>query len=119
MTGARWVVAVVVLAAVPALAQQVTLPLRPDSVRFAVIGDSGTGGEPQYRVGRQMATYHDRFPFEFVLMLGDNIYGTERPDDMRRKFEQPYAALLSEGVRFFAALGNHDEISQRFYAPFN
>ncbi|HJQ83203.1 MAG TPA: metallophosphoesterase [Candidatus Binatia bacterium] len=108
-----------VLAVGPASATRVTLPLREDSVRFAVIGDTGTGAEPQYRVARLMAEYRAEFPFEFVLMLGDNIYGRETPDDMRRKFELPYAPLLGAGVKFFASLGNHDEVSQRFYGPFN
>ena len=34
------------------------------------------------------------FPFEFVIMLGDNIYGSERPQDYVRKFELPYKAIL-------------------------
>jgi hypothetical protein len=110
---------VVVLLAAHAWAQTLTLPLRPDSVRFAVIGDSGTGGESQYLVGQRMAEYRERFPFEFVLMLGDNIYGSDGPADMRRKFELPYARLLERGVKFFAALGNHDDVNQRFYEPFN
>ena len=97
----------------------VTLPRLPDSVRFAVIGDSGTGGKPQYRVGKQMAEYRADFPFEFVLMLGDNIYGADGPEEMKRKFELPYAPLLDSGVKFFAALGNHDDVDQRFYRPFN
>ncbi len=30
------------------------LPLKQDSVRFAVIGDMGTGDKPQYEVAAQM-----------------------------------------------------------------
>jgi hypothetical protein len=52
-------------------------------------------------------------------MLGDNLYGSERPSDYVRKFEQPYKPLLSDGVKFYAALGNHDEPAQRLYEPFN
>jgi 3',5'-cyclic AMP phosphodiesterase CpdA len=52
-------------------------------------------------------------------MLGDNLYGDEDPDDYERKFERPYKALLDAGVKFYAALGNHDDPSQRFYKPFN
>ena len=29
------------------------------------------------------------------------------------KFEEPYAALLDDGVRFYAVLGNHDDPEQR------
>jgi 3',5'-cyclic AMP phosphodiesterase CpdA len=52
-------------------------------------------------------------------MLGDNIYGRQQPQDMVDKFEKPYAALLHAGVRFVAALGNHDNPSSRNYAGFN
>jgi hypothetical protein len=116
---ARVVALAAVVAAAPAWPLEVTLRARPDAVRFAVIGDSGTGGAPQYRVGRRMAEYWRAYPFDFVLMLGDNVYGAETPDDMVRKFERPYAELLAAGVRFYAALGNHDDTDQRFYAPFN
>ncbi len=95
------------------------LPLANGSVRFAVIGDSGTGNTPQYEVGQRMSEAHASFPFDFVIMLGDNLYGLERPGDYRRKFELPYAALLERGVQFYAALGNHDNLNQRFYAPFH
>jgi hypothetical protein len=97
----------------------VTLPSLPRSCRFAVIGDSGTGGDAQYRVAAQLAEAHGRFPFDLVLMLGDNIYGTERAEDMERKFTQPYKPLLDAGVVFRAALGNHDDPQQRYFAPFH
>ena len=100
-------------------AQQVTLPKKDGSVRFAVIGDSGTGGGAQHKVAEQIAASHRIFPFEFVLMLGDNLYGSERPGDYEDKFERPYKPLLDAGVKFYAALGNHDDPSQRLYKPFN
>jgi len=59
------------------------------------------------------------FPFEFVIMLGDNIYGGHSTQDFSLKFEQPYKVLLDAGVQFYAALGNHDDPSERFYKPFN
>ena len=96
------------------------LPSRPDSVKFAVIGDSGRGWKPQHEVAQQMAAYRQQFRFDFVLMAGDNIYeGPASADDYRVKFEEPYAALLADGVRFYAVLGNHDDPNQRHYAPFN
>ena len=89
----RGVVAIVLVAgcwlARPA-AQDLTPPLKPDSVRFGVIGDNGTGAAPQYEVGRQLAWSHEKFPFSFVIMMGDNLYGTERPQDFVTKFETPY-----------------------------
>jgi hypothetical protein len=89
------------------------------AVRFAVIGDMGTGKTPQYEVGRQLASARAGFPFELVIMLGDNMYGRQRAKDFVEKFERPYAALLERGVSFHAALGNHDDPSNRSYGPFN
>src|SRR6266700_2971202 len=97
----------------------VRLPLKEKSVRFAVIGDSGTGGKQQFEVGRQMADCHRKFPFDLVLMLGDNLYGDQTPVDFQRKFEEPYKTLLDAGVKFYASLGNHDNPNERFYKPFN
>ncbi len=66
-----------------------------------------------------MARVHEVFPFELVALVGDNIYGSERPQDYRKKFEIPYKALLDAGVKFYASLGNHDAREQRYYKPFN
>jgi len=100
-------------------AQKVTLPLAADSTRFAVIGDTGTGDKPQYEVGRRLEEYRQRVNFTFTIMVGDNIYGSERPQDFQKKFELPYKPLLDAGVTFYAALGNHDDPNQRFYKPFS
>lgn len=94
----------------------VELPSAIDSLKFAVIGDNGTGKHPQYDIARQMTVARTTFPFEFVLMLGDNLYGSQ---DVVRKFEQPYAQLLQAGVLFYATLGNHDAPENRAYKPFN
>jgi hypothetical protein len=100
-------------------AQELKLPNREDSLRFAVIGDTGTGDSEQYEVAKQMVGYYAKFPFELVLMLGDNMYGGESPSDFVKKFERPYKPLLDAGVKFYASLGNHDDRAQRFYKPFN
>ena len=103
----------------PAQAVKITLPDKKDAVRFAVIGDSGTGGRPQYEIAALMSSARKQFPFEFVLMLGDNIYGSKTPADFKRKFEDPYHSLLQANVKFYASLGNHDETVERYYKPFN
>jgi predicted phosphodiesterase len=100
-------------------AQKVTLPLAAGSTRFAVIGDTGTGDKPQYEIGRRLEEYRQHVNFTFTIMVGDNIYGSERPQDFQKKFETPYKPLLDAGVLFYAALGNHDDPNQRFYKPFN
>ena len=84
-------------------ANQMLLPMKDGSIRFLVIGDSGTGGGSQRRVAERIAEVHKQFPFEFSLMLGDNLYGGESAGDYRRKFEEPYKPLLDAGVKFFAA----------------
>ena len=95
------------------------LPVRPGSVRFAIIGDSGRGTPAQHEVAAQMIAWRARFPFEFVLMLGDNIYDSHTPRDYERKFVEPYRPLLDARVTFHAAIGNHDDPAQIFYEPFN
>lgn len=95
------------------------LPNNDGSLKFLVIGDMGTGDRPQYEVAQQMLTLRAKWKYENILMVGDNMYGPERPSDYARKFEQPYAALLNDGVNFRAALGNHDEREQRLYKHFN
>jgi len=99
--------------------QDQPLGSRAESVKLAVIGDSGTGAAPQFEVGRQMATARARFPFDTVIMLGDNLYGRQQPQDFVDKFERPYAGLLESGVLFYASLGNHDDPAGRYYKSFN
>lgn len=104
---------------IAAPAQDLRLPNAPDSVKFAVIGDSGQPGTGQNAIATQMVSWRARFPFEFVLMTGDNLYGRERPRDYEAKFEKPYRRLLDAGVKFYASLGNHDDDEQRLYTHFN
>jgi predicted MPP superfamily phosphohydrolase len=100
-------------------AAQTTLPNKPDSLKFAVIGDNGTGERAQYEVAEMMNTWHAKFDFPIVVMMGDNIYGSDRPQDFIKKFEAPYKALLDAGVKFYASLGNHDSREQRYYKLYN
>ena len=100
-------------------ADEFKFPLKSNSVRFAVIGDMGTGEPPQYEVGQRMVEARQGFPFDFVIMLGDNLYGGARPHDFEVKFEVPYRPLLDAGVKFYAALGNHDDPSESSYKFFN
>jgi predicted MPP superfamily phosphohydrolase len=98
----------------------IKLPLQDKSVRFAVIGDSGTGDHQQYEVAKEMEIYRKVVGFDFVIMLGDNIYGGHQPRDFAQKFEIPYKPLLDAGVKFYASLGNHDDPDiERLYKPFN
>jgi hypothetical protein len=95
-------------------------PLPIPSIRggtiFAVIGDSGSGDQSQQAVAQAMLTYFNTARhFPFVLMLGDNLYS----DDYTAEFSKPYKPLLDLGVKFYAALGNHDRDLEIHFKPFN
>ena len=100
-------------------AQQAALPNAPTSVKFGVIGDSGTGDQEQFDAAREMAKAHSTFAFDRVIMLGDNIYGGQGPRDLANKFAKPYKTLLDAGVKFYASLGNHDDPANRAYPLWN
>jgi hypothetical protein len=97
----------------------VTLPNEKDSLKFAVIGDSGTGGKAQYQVAEKLTASRQKFPYEFVLMMGDNLYTGSNAKDYQKAFEAPYKALLDSGLKFYASLGNHDNPNERYYKMFN
>jgi hypothetical protein len=98
---------------------QLALANAAGSVKFAVIGDSGRGDEAQREVARQMVAWREKFSYDLVLMVGDNIYDSHTPEDYAAKFERPYKTLLDAGVTFRAAIGNHDDPAQIFYEKFN
>jgi hypothetical protein len=98
---------------------KLTLPNKDSSVRFLVVGDTGTGTNQQHELADVMYQYKMAFPYEFILMMGDNMYGGEKPEDFKTKFEDVYKKLLDDKVKFYATLGNHDESNQRFYDYFN
>jgi 3',5'-cyclic AMP phosphodiesterase CpdA len=107
--------------AVIILALTLTLPASSDEpLRFAVIGDTGTGAKAQYQIADRLTAARGKFPFELVIMLGDNLYGGEAPQDFRKKFEKPYQNLLNSGIKFYATLGNHDDPGRQVgYKNFN
>lgn len=113
------VIALVWALPLAAAAQELRLPNRDGSLKFAVIGDTGQPGSAQTAVAQQMARWRGRFPFKFALMVGDNLYGSEGPRDYEKKFSNPYKALIDGGVQFYAALGNHDDGAQINYKLFN
>jgi 3',5'-cyclic AMP phosphodiesterase CpdA len=100
-------------------AQSSPLPNKSGSLKFAAMGDNGTGDRAQYELAQQMTKVHGTFPFDLVIMLGDNMYGSQTPSDYVKKFEQPYAPLLAAGVKFQASIGNHDRPEQVSYKPYN
>ena len=71
-----------------------------------MIGDSGTDEREQYEVAKETEIYRQKAGFDFVIMLGDNVYGSHLSKVFAEKFEQPYKLLLDAGVKFYA---NHDD----------
>ena len=102
-----------------AQAQTVALPTSEGSLKFGVIGDFGTGNREQYQLGEQMGKLLAKFPYEMFITVGDNLYGSQRPQDFISKFEKPYKTLLDANVKFYASLGNHDDRAQARYKLFN
>jgi 3',5'-cyclic AMP phosphodiesterase CpdA len=100
-------------------AQNVAPPGKGDVLKFAIIGDSGTGDPAQYKVAEQLIAARATFPYEFVIMLGDNLYYGSAQKDYQKKFETPYKPLLDSGMKFYATLGNHDNTNEKFYKSFN
>jgi acid phosphatase len=76
--------------------------------RFVAVGDTGTGQAGQYGVAKAMTRYYQQHPFNFILLAGDNIYPNGEIERIEEVFEKPYEPLLEKGVKFYAALGNHD-----------
>ena len=100
-------------------ALRINLPAKEGSVRFVIIGDTGTGSKKQNELADVLIKTRETFPYDFVLLLGDNLYGGESPADYKNKFEDVYRPILDQNVKVYATLGNHDEPAQRFYKFFN
>ena len=95
-------------------------PNRPDSLKFAVLGDFGTGHSASREVAAQMLAVRAQFNFEMVVTTGDNIVGDQDDArDLADKFEIPFRPLIDTGVRFYASLGNHDRPTNVSYPHFN
>ena len=76
---------------------------------FGVVGDTGEVTPGLRGVIREMLNYRrNRANFDFMLLLGDNIYSDGIGRGIPKVFEAPFADLLSAGVQFYAVLGNHD-----------
>jgi hypothetical protein len=79
-----------------------------DAVRFAVLGDFGSGDEKEFAIARQMAAVHDKVPLGLIVTAGDNVYPDGAADLFRERFERPFEGILQRKVPLYACLGNHD-----------
>src|SRR5256886_12013877 len=81
-----------------------------------MMGDGGSGDAPQRAAPKGILnSFSSARRFKFVLLLGDNLYD----DDYTGEFLRPYKPLLDRGVKFYAALGNHDRDLEIHFKPFN
>ena len=65
------------------------LPNVDGSLKIGVLGDFGDASTRQSEVAAQMAKSQATFRYELVLLTGDNLYGSERPQDFDKKFARP------------------------------
>lgn len=89
----------------------------PQSARFAVIGDYGTGGQPEADVATLIKSWNP----EFIITTGDNNYPDGATETIDKNIGQffsgfiyPYIGSYGEGAqenRFFPSLGNHDWVT--------
>jgi hypothetical protein len=83
-------------------------PAGQDRLRFAALGDNGSGGRQAMAVAERMAQTYRAEPFELVALLGDICYYGNLADRYDEVFRRPMGPLLDAGVRFELAIGNHD-----------
>ncbi|HSF23581.1 MAG TPA: metallophosphoesterase [Blastocatellia bacterium] len=79
-----------------------------DKIRFAIVGDWGTGERDAFGTAAQMFAAHRRSRVDFVISAGDNIYPNGSGRYFAKNFEQPFASLLKDPLNFYTVLGNHD-----------
>jgi hypothetical protein len=80
-----------------------TAELPTQACSFVVLGDSGVGGQAQYRLARRIC---DVDP-DFVLHTGDVVYPGGEREGYPNRFFAPYRELLAKAC-FWPTLGNHD-----------
>lgn len=77
--------------------------------RFWVLGDGGTGREPQYAVHEAMmeTTKREQHPIDFWIHAGDMAYGTGRDVEFQTRFFEAYDVTLRHKV-CWPTMGNHE-----------
>ncbi|HEX6160824.1 MAG TPA: metallophosphoesterase [Thermoanaerobaculia bacterium] len=95
------IAAAILAAAASAFAANVDLPLRGETLRVAVVGDTGSGSERVARGIRKAGR------LDAILLTGDNFYpcSPKSVDDPRWSLVRPLVAI---GPPVFPVLGNHD-----------
>lgn len=102
-----------------------TLTATPAPIRFAVIGDYGSGDEDEGNVANLVKSWNP----DFVITVGDNNYPDGEAETMDahvgkhyHEFIFPYLGTYGPGAatnRFFPTIGNHDLNTNGGQAYFN
>lgn len=77
-------------------------------VRFAAIGDNGSGGRQAMAVATRLALTYEDLPYGLVVLLGDICYYGNFEKRFEDVFVRPLRPLIDAGVTFELAIGNHD-----------
>ncbi len=77
-------------------------------VRFAVLGDVGTGESDEIAVAGRVAALGAADPFDALILLGDNVYPDGDPARLGATVFEPFGPVLDAGAELLAVLGNHD-----------
>ncbi|MEB3327998.1 MAG: metallophosphoesterase [Candidatus Sericytochromatia bacterium] len=86
-----------------------TLPVDPEAaIRFAVVGDTGSGSAMQVAVARAMVRWRP----DFVLHTGDVMYERGELEGYGPRYLEPYRELVTRCV-VYPSIGNHDHRTQQ------
>jgi len=77
-------------------------------MRFAVIGDFGTGDTIEQAIAQRMCSRRTDHPFNLAFTTGDNVYPYGQRSRFGPAFFDPFRCLRNNGAEFHASLGNHD-----------
>jgi acid phosphatase len=77
-------------------------------VRFALLGDWGSGDASEMSIAERMLAAHVEKPLDLIVGAGDNIYPNGSADKFASNFERPFAELIKRRVSFHTCFGNHD-----------
>lgn len=77
-------------------------------VRFAVLGDVGTGEADEIAMAGRVASLGAADPFDVLLLLGDNVYPDGNPARLGATVFGPFGSVLDAGAELLPVLGNHD-----------
>ncbi len=82
-----------------------------NGLRFAVLGDWGTGGSGQAHVFQELGRYIKTQQLEFVVTTGDNFYPTGLASSDDPIFKTHFIDMIDSGhidIPFHISVGNHD-----------